>query len=138
MGVFNELAGRADMGKTILFSLLVGLPTAVVAGPLFGKIAGHRVTVDIPHLAKPPTAIVPERLPPSFALTVLTILLPVVLMLSATLGDLILPLDHRLRQCGDFVGNPSVAMLVAVLFSFWSFGFSRGFDRVTNDLTTVS
>src|SRR5256885_5883425 len=42
MGIFNELAGKADMGKTILYSLLVGLPTAVVAGPLFGKYAGDR------------------------------------------------------------------------------------------------
>src|ERR1041385_4783483 len=129
MGIFNELTGRSDMGKTILFSLLIGLPTAVVAGPLFGKLAGDWVTVEVPHATKPPNEVVPAQTPPSFPLTVLTILLPVLLMLCATLGDLTLPLDHRLRQCGDFVGNPSVAMLVAVLFSFWSFGFSRGFDR---------
>src|SRR2546425_314347 len=40
MGIFNELAGRADMGKTIVYSLLIGLPTAMVAGPLFGKFVG--------------------------------------------------------------------------------------------------
>src|SRR6266498_3084855 len=118
MGIFNEMAGRADMGKTILFSLLIGLPTAVVAGPLFGKFAGAWVTVEVPHPTKPPCEVVPARPRPSFPLTVLTILLPVLLMLCATLGDLTLPVDHHLRQCGDFVGNPSVAMLVAVLFSF--------------------
>ena len=30
MGIFSEAAGKADMGKTILYALLVGLPTVVV------------------------------------------------------------------------------------------------------------
>ena len=47
MGIFSEAAGKADMGKTILYALLVGLPTAVVAGPLFGKFVGDRVPVGL-------------------------------------------------------------------------------------------
>src|SRR5207247_7991972 len=47
MGIFNELAGKADMGKTILYSLLIGLPTAIVAGPLFGKFISRKVEVEL-------------------------------------------------------------------------------------------
>src|SRR5207248_9699087 len=51
------------------------------------------------------------------------------LMLTATTADLALSKENLLRQCADLVGHPSVAMLLALLFSFYSFGFARGFDR---------
>jgi len=129
MGIFNELAGKADMGKTILYSLLIGLPTAIIAGPLFGKLIGDRVHVELGSAADPVTARRRTGASPPFALTVFTILLPVLLMLTATVADLSLPKDNVLRDCGDFIGHPAVAMLLAVLFSFYSFGFARGFNR---------
>src|SRR5205814_580448 len=128
MGILNELAGKADMGKTILYSLLVGLPTAIVAGPLFAQFISRKVKVEARGMAE---QLAPARRenPPSFPLTLLTVLLPVLLMLLATVADLALPREHPLRQGADFVGHPAVAMLAAVLFSFYSFGFSRGFSR---------
>ena len=129
MGIFNEAAGKADMGKTILYALLVGLPTAIVAGPLFGKYAGDRVPVGLGRADSQTSPQTHTRTPPSFAITVFTILLPVLLMLTATTADLALSKENLLRQCADLVGHPSVAMLLALLFSFYSFGFARGFDR---------
>jgi len=129
MGIFNELAGKADMGKTILYSLLVGLPSAIVAGPLFVKLIGDRVPVELVIPAETMTGRKSAPAPPTFVLTVFTILLPVLLMLTATVADLSLSKDNLLRHCGDFVGHPTVAMLLAVLFSFYSFGFARGFNR---------
>jgi GntP family gluconate:H+ symporter len=128
MGIFNEQAGKADMGKTILYSLLIGLPTAIVAGPLFGRFISRKVEVGLRDAAEP---VVPAARgnAPSFALTVFTILLPVLLMLLATVADLTLPKEHALRQGADLIGHPAVAMLCAVLFSFYSFGFARGFSR---------
>src|SRR6266513_2027072 len=129
MGIFNEAVGKADMGKTILYALLVGLPTAVVAGPLFGKYAGDRVPVGLGRADSQTTPQTQTKTPPSFAITVFTILLPVLLMLTATTADLALSKENLLRQCADLVGHPSVAMLLALLFSFYSFGFACGFDR---------
>jgi len=76
-----------------------------------------------------PVAPAPPGNAPSFGLTVFTILLPVLLMLLATLADLTLEKEYWLRQSADLIGHPAVAMLVAVLFSFYSFGFARGFSR---------
>jgi len=126
MGIFNELAGKADMGKTILYSLLIGLPTAIVAGPLFGKFISRKVEVELRGVAEQ-LAPATRANAPSFVLTVVTILLPVLLILLATAADLALPKDQLLRRCADFIGHPAVAMLCAVLFSFYSFG--RGFSR---------
>jgi len=128
MGILNELAGKADMGKTILYSLLVGLPTAIVAGPLFAPFISRKVEVEARGMAEP-LAPAKRGNSPSFPLTLFTVLLPVLLMLLATVADLELPREYPLRQCADFVGHPAVAMLSAVLFSFYSFGFSRGFSR---------
>src|SRR5205814_7801035 len=94
MGIFNEAAGKANMGKTILYALLVGLPTAVVAGPLFGKFVGDCVPVSLGGAAEQLTPKTPTITPPTFAIPVLTILLPVLLMLTATVTDLALLKDN--------------------------------------------
>jgi GntP family gluconate:H+ symporter len=53
-------------------------------------------------------------------------LLPVGLMLLATLADLTMK-EGGARQLADFVGNPPVALFIAVLFGHWSMGFHCGF-----------
>jgi GntP family gluconate:H+ symporter len=59
--------------------------------------------------------------------SIFTLLLPVLLMLVATVFDISgLPRDHALRPWVALVGSPSVAMLVAVLVSFWTFGRNCG------------
>jgi GntP family gluconate:H+ symporter len=129
IGIFNDFAGKVDMGKTILYSLLIGLPAAMLAGPLLGRFVSSRTAVELGGVAEQLLQATRPKNPPGLSVTVLTILLPVLLMLLATAGRLVLPEGHWLRQGTDFVGNPSVAMLVAVLFSFYSFGFGRGFNR---------
>lgn len=122
-----ELIG-ADVGKTILYGVLIGIPTAVIAGPIFGALVGSRVKVELGQLGERATKEVPSHHPPGFGLTLLTILLPVLLMLLSSLADLTLPKDHRLREWANFVGSPIIAMLVAVLMSIYSFGYARGFS----------
>jgi GntP family gluconate:H+ symporter len=51
------------------------------------------------------------------------------LMLLATAVDLVFPKGNALRQGVDFIGHPIVALLLAVLFSFYSLGYKCGFDR---------
>src|SRR5438876_10720208 len=75
---------KADAGRTILYSLLIGFPAAIVAGPLFGRFIARRVHVRPGEIA---AQLVTEsqqgvrRRLPGFALSVFTILLPVVLMM---------------------------------------------------------
>lgn len=118
----------ADVGKTILCGVLVGIPTAIVAGPLFGSLVGSRLKVDLGQLGERVTKDVPLHNPPGFTLTLLTILLPVMLMLIASLADLTLPKDDRLREWANFIGSPIIAMLLAVLLSIYTFGYARGFS----------
>jgi GntP family gluconate:H+ symporter len=121
---------KADIGKTILYSLLVGLPTVVLCGPLLGCWLAKREKNDARGTEVPPPELRPigRSKTASFGLATLTVLLPVGLMLGATAADLVLSPDNAWRRWADFAGSPLTAMSVAVLFSFWSFGFSCGFN----------
>lgn len=125
IGVF-----KADVGKTILYSLIVGIPTAIIAGPIFGTFISRRMTVAVSGgLAEQFGQEQTHGNLPGFGLTMVTILLPLLLMLAATVADIALPAGDPLRNWVDFIGSPLVALLAATLFSFYSFGTARGFTR---------
>ncbi|HTD06182.1 GntP family permease [Undibacterium sp.] len=125
IGVFG-----ADIGKTIFYGLIVGFPTVVIAGPLFGSFISKYVLIKpseqlMGQLAHQSS----DKELPGFGVTLVTVLLPVFLMLLKTFVDVNLPDGHRLRVLMDFVGNPIVALLAALLLSTYTFGTARGFTR---------
>jgi GntP family gluconate:H+ symporter len=120
----------ADVGKTILWSLVIGLPCAAVAGPIFAKLIAHRMQVPLGGIGEKlcqENSTRSQR--PGFAITLFTITLPVLLMLGATIADVTLPKGDAFREWADFLGSPLVAMLLAVLLALWSFGSQCGFNR---------
>lgn len=120
---------KADIGKTIFYSLLVGFPTAVIVGPLLGRWIAGNVVPQPGGLADQLAPRSEGKNLPGFGLTLLTILLPILLMLLATAADLTLPDGSALRAWLDLVGHPLTAMLVTVLLSFYTLGTACGFDR---------
>ncbi len=130
---------KADVGRTIFYSLLIGLPTAIVAGPFCARwlAARHEVSLDGGPAAAL-TAANPPGSAPGFGLSLLTILLPVGLMLMATGAEIALPKENPVRSWVMALGQPLVAMTLAFLFACWSFGTARGFNseqilKFTND-----
>lgn len=121
---------HANVGKTIFFSIIVGLPTAIIAGPLYGKWIGKRIHKPVPEmLRKQFTERNADRKLPGFANTMFTILVPVILMLLATLADIILPEDSMWYQMFKYIGDPITALLIATVYSFFSLGFIQGMSR---------
>ncbi|ASV98137.1 GntP family permease [Paraburkholderia aromaticivorans] len=130
-------AYHADIGRTIAYGLIVGVPTAIVAGPLFALLISRYIKLPkdnalaaqfLGHDEAAKNA-APKRELPSFGVTLLTILLPVILMLVGSWADLISTPKTLPNDLLRFVGNSDVALLIAVLVSFWTFGASRGFNR---------
>ena len=70
-----------------------------------------------------------ERAMPSFGISVFTVLLPVILMLLASAAALALDAQSPVRAALDFIGSPIVALLLALLFSFWALGYRQHFTR---------
>lgn len=126
----------ADLGRTIGYALVIGLPTAAVAGPLFARVIAPRIAsgragaLDAIVTPGPPTSAGPCT-PPGFGLTVFTLLLPVALMLAGGAADLLAPTGSAANGALKLMGNSVVALLLATGFGLWSFGTARGFDRAT-------
>ena len=118
---------HADVGKTILWSLIFGLPTALVTGPLLARWVTPRVPVEIGGLGAQASCAAQAPKRPGFAISVFTMLLPVLLMLVATLTEALqVPPDQLVSQIAHFLGAPTVAMLIAVLVAFFTFGLNCG------------
>jgi GntP family gluconate:H+ symporter len=123
---------KADVGKTIFYALIVGLPTAAIAGPVYARFIAPRI-----HLAGESRMAAqfverdPESRLPSFSLTLLTILLPVLLMLMGSGASLFAGQGSRLNGALRFVGNDDMALLIGALFSFITLGTMQGFSRQT-------
>ncbi|VEF12457.1 gluconate permease, GntP family permease [Pseudomonas fluorescens] len=123
IGVFG-----ADIGKTILYGLIVALPTAIIAGPIFGTfiakhIPGHPNQELVDQLARESDESTPL---PSFSITLVTVLLPVFLMLLKTFADVALPDGNFFRTWMDMIGHPISALLLALLLSLYTFGYKQG------------
>ncbi len=129
VGIFE-----ADVGRTILYSLIVGLPTAIAAGPLYGNWIGKRIYKAVPkEMGEQLTENASAKQLPGFFNTLFTILLPVFLMLISTLADVLITNKENsaVYQFSRFVGDPIVALLIATVYSFFSLGYFRGLSRET-------
>ena len=119
---------HANPGMVAFWALVLGLPTAAIAGPIFARWAiGH---IDVPA---PETIFQPlekGRCWPGFGLTLFSMLLPVVLILMGTIAQLVLAPGTMGRDLAGFIGSPSIALLISVLFALWSLGTKCGFSRV--------
>jgi GntP family gluconate:H+ symporter len=130
-------AYHADIGRTIAYGLIVGVPCAIVAGPLFAllvsryiKLPEHNpLAAQFLGSAEQDKEKKAQRELPSFGITLFTILLPVILMLIGSWADLVFAPKTLPNDLLRFVGNSDVALLIAVLVSFWTFGAKRGFTR---------
>ena len=124
------VAYKADTGRTIAYAILVGLPTAALAGPIFASWIAPRIALPAENpVAAQFTGDTGVTVAPSFGISLLTVLLPVILMLGASTADVALDATSPVRAVFDFIGGPVVALLVALLFSFWSLGYRQHFSR---------
>ncbi|MEU3420538.1 gluconate:H+ symporter [Streptomyces murinus] len=121
---------HANLGVTLAFGILVAVPTVIVGGPLFSKVAARWVDVPAPERMLPqrPSQELTRR--PSFAATLVTILLPVALMLLKALVDIVIDDPANTTQRAfDVIGAPLIALLAAVIVGFFTLGRPAGFSK---------
>ena len=116
----------ARTGVVLGLGFLAGIPTALIAGVLFSRWVVHRVPVATPPLTANPRA---AGARPGVAATSFVVALPIVLMLLATVGELMFPNGDRTRTMLAFVGHPVVALALTVIVALGVFGRSCGFGR---------
>lgn len=114
----------ADMGKTLLYGVIVAIPAILVAGPFFARTIKHIEATPLKEFVT--TKVFPEDELPGMGVSVLTALLPVILIAAGTLSELLLPESSWLRYGLTFIGDPVIAMLVSVLVAIYTLGINRG------------
>jgi len=125
LGAFREL--QPDMGQLLLWAFALGVPLAIVSGPLLAHRLARAVPVAAPRPA--PVTVREAVVRPGFGLTLFSILLPVLLMLLDTLARLTLPPESAAARGAGFLGHPTIALLASVLFASWSLGTRCGHSR---------
>lgn len=145
----------ADLGITLALGVAVAIPTVIVAGPLFGRVAGRWVVLDVPDrfdaddfarngdggavaaveggdgvATATQTATRTERQRPSFGITLFSVLLPVGLMMGKALVDIFIEDESNvLRQTFDILGRPLMALLIAVIVGIFTLGRGAAMTR---------
>ncbi|MBW3112845.1 GntP family permease [Bacillus sp. MCCB 382] len=118
----------ADLGWVILFGAIAGVPSMIIAGPLFAKWISKRIHAVVPEYMQAEEMEYDKELP-SFALIASLISIPLVLILLNTLSGVILDEGNMIRSILTFLGHPFVALTIATLLTFVLLGTKRGYSR---------
>ncbi len=121
IGIYN-----ADLGRVLLYSLIIALPTAIIAGPLFAKWVHKRVIPEgEPELVRVNTSL--QKLP-SVGVSFFVILLPVLLMILSVVAPYI-TMPDALMNFFVFIGSPVIALLISCFAAFYLLGMRQGMDK---------
>ena len=114
---------HANMGKTLIYGLIVAIPAIILAGPVFS-----RALKNIP--SHPLDTFMAKELPPGklpgTANSFLTALLPVILLMGTTLY---LNIDHKpgvVHKLVTFIGDTPIVMLISLIAATYTLGIKQG------------
>jgi Gnt-I system high-affinity gluconate transporter len=114
---------KADIGLTLLYGLAVAVPALVLAGPVFARLVA---SIPARPLAGMEAKALPESQLPSAAISIVTALLPAVLLLLTTVVGSLMPAGSQAASLLKFVSDPDVVMLMALAFATVTLGLARG------------
>lgn len=121
----------ADLGWVIFLGAIVGLPTAIISGPVWGSIIGKKIYVNPEDFIEENEEKV-EKIP-SFKKVITVIAVPLVMILLNTVlttlvGSGIIE-KSIVTDFIEFLGNPFVALTISTLIAFYVLGIKEGFSK---------
>jgi len=114
---------KADIGKTLLYGILIAIPAIVVAGPLFTRTIKKVKGTPLKEFYNP--VLLSDEEMPGMKISVISALLPVILIAFSTITSQFID-DGLLKNVIEFIGNPVIAMLISVLVAIYTLGLARG------------
>lgn len=117
---------KADIGKTLIYGVIVAIPAILISGPVLTRL--------IPKVKAQPlkefmtTKVFTEEELPGFSTSILTALLPVILIAFSTLVLSFITIAGFWRTLLEFIGNPVIALLITVLVGTYTLGIARGMN----------
>lgn len=116
----------ANIGLVLAYGLIIGIPTLAVSGPFFFKLIDrHGIRPAIPTALYSGKVFKDEDLP-SFAISLFTALIPVILILTATIAGMFITKGTAPATALSFFGHTDIALFLALLISLYTLGLRRG------------
>ncbi|MEC1291986.1 gluconate permease GntP [Bacillus mojavensis] len=137
----TAIAGEygANIGEVLLYGFIVAVPTVLIAGPIFTKLAKKIVPAsfakngNISSLGTQKTFKLEET--PGFGISVFTAMLPIIIMSIATIVDLLQETigfaDNSFLAFIRLIGNASTAMIISLLVAVYTMGIARNISIKT-------
>jgi Gnt-I system low-affinity gluconate transporter len=123
----------ADLGWVILIGGIVGLPSAIIGGILYGKYIGNKIFVGLPALSSiNKTERVENNKKQPHIYTILAIIaIPILLILLSTFNDSgLLPVSNQaISEIITLIGHPFAALIIANLIAWYVLGIRLGFTK---------
>jgi Gnt-I system high-affinity gluconate transporter len=126
---------HADLGKTLLYGIIVAIPAIVISGPVLSKVLSKIEAKPLQEFIN--NKVMTDEELPGFWVSFFSSLLPVLLITISTVTGFILPADNGVRKILGYIGNPVIAMLIAVLFSICTLGLARG-RKITDIMNSLA
>jgi len=124
---------NAQLGWVILMGTLLGIPVAIIAGPLFGRYIAKKIHLDPPPETDSSIVEADRQALPSFRIIVAMIFIPLLLILLNTVTSLMVAKgwvrQSLVTDLLEFVGHPFSALIIATLAALYFLGIRRGMQR---------
>jgi len=131
---------KADLGWVILFGFIVGIPTAIVTGPLFAKYISKKIFVEAPKLS---SKNLEKTNYPAVGQVMAIIGIPILLIVCNTvINSPLIPensIPNQVKEWLQMIGHPFSALIIANIIAWYLLGIKRGFNKeVLLKITTKS
>lgn len=114
----------ADLGKTMMYGIIIAIPTILLSGPVFYKLVKK---VDAKPLQEFVTIKRFEKHEmPGFWVSLLSAMLPVILIGSSAVVKIFFSEQSLLVKIMGSIGNPVVAIIISLMVTSYTLGVARG------------
>ncbi len=133
---------KADIGKTLIYGIVIAIPVIILAGPLFSRSLKKIKATPLKEFVNP--KILTEEEMPGTAVSILSAVLPVILIILSTVVNLFPNKGSLAGKIISFTGTPAIALLISVLFASFTLGIRRGksmkeiSDTIARSVTSIT
>jgi Gnt-I system high-affinity gluconate transporter len=117
-------AFKANMGKVLLYGIIIAIPAVIIAGPFLGRVL-QKIKVDTAGLFTGEEINTNKILPAAFP-SFFIALLPVLLITISVIAGIFLRDGSLLQRILLFTGDSTIALLLSVLLAIYYFGIHAG------------
>lgn len=119
----------ANIGHVILLGIVVAIPTVIISGPVYNHFLRklyprvYKIQTENPRLGKIEEFDLDKT--PKFGISVLTAMMPVILIGVSTVVEFIVAKDSLAHNIFGLIGNPDFAMMLSLIFAVYTMGIKQ-------------